>query len=679
VTPLGEFGAPPDAVAWGALGVAALIAVLARDGRIVTLAALHRRAAIGALAGAAFLLSCGYVVHYLRGGPRIIDATSYFLQARALAEGHVTFSIPAPSGSFRGRFLLPSLDGSTLAVIFPPGYPAVLAVGFALGAPMLVGPVLGAALVVVTAALARRVFDDTKTALLAAALSTVCAVLRYHTADTMSHGWAALLLATSVWASCVNTRRALFMGGVCAGILFATRPASGVVALGLAAYAAARPVTGGVPEPARTSWLPIASRLGLVFLGSAAPVFAFVWQQRTATGSWFGSTQLAYYALADGPPGCFRYGFGGGVGCLFEHGDFVRARLGDGFGAVAASLTTLRRLKMHLADAGNVELFAPLVVCAVAHGLCTKATRLAALGAVGIVLAYVPFYFDGNYPGGGARFFADALPLEHVLLAGLLVRWNAARFALPLSLLGFALHTSYDHRQLASRDGGKPMFESAVLERAQVTTGLLFVDTDHGFNLAHDPDARDAARTLVVARRRDDAHDVLLWNALGRPRAYTYGFSSDDAVSSTLAVWTRERTDPVAQDAVLRFEAEAEWPPLSVAGGSTYPVFPSCASAGRGLLLRPVVGEALRVRLPVLIPRAGQYRLASGWSGTEGQRARVELALDGQDWALDEALPAGSCAAFGGPAITLGPGQKSLYISTSSELALDYLELRPSP
>ncbi len=32
------------------------------------------------------------------------------------------------------------------------------------------------------------------------------------------------------------------------------------------------------------------------------------------------------------------------------------------------------------------------------------------------VLAYAPFYFDGDYPGGGARFFADILPLEHVLV-----------------------------------------------------------------------------------------------------------------------------------------------------------------------------------------------------------------------------------------------------------------------
>ena len=43
---------------------------------------------LGLLSAAAFALSAGYLAYYLRGGPRIIDATSYWLQARALAEGH---------------------------------------------------------------------------------------------------------------------------------------------------------------------------------------------------------------------------------------------------------------------------------------------------------------------------------------------------------------------------------------------------------------------------------------------------------------------------------------------------------------------------------------------------------------------------------------------------------------
>src|SRR5439155_621225 len=73
--------------------------------------------------------------------------------------------------------------------------------------------------------------------------------------------------------------------------------------------------------------------------------------EHAATGSFFESTQRAYYATSDGPPGCFRMGFGDGIGCVHEHGDFVHARLEHGFGLVAALGTTLRRLHTHLSDA----------------------------------------------------------------------------------------------------------------------------------------------------------------------------------------------------------------------------------------------------------------------------------------------------------------------------------------
>ena len=42
---------------------------------------------LAALCALAFALSWAYLHVYLRGGPRIIDATSYFLEARSLAAG----------------------------------------------------------------------------------------------------------------------------------------------------------------------------------------------------------------------------------------------------------------------------------------------------------------------------------------------------------------------------------------------------------------------------------------------------------------------------------------------------------------------------------------------------------------------------------------------------------------
>src|SRR5690606_37220786 len=143
------------------------------------------------------------------------------------------------------------------------------------------------------------------------------------------------------------------------------------------------------------------------------------------------------------------------------------------------------------------------------------------------VLAYLAFYFDGNYPGGGARFFADVLPIEHALvIIGVArlarrpapappsrgdVRFARAAFAVPsLAAVGFAVQASCEHGTLRDRDGGRPMFEPDVLARASVTNALVFVDTDHGFALGHDPRATPS-RGVLVARLRDDDRDRMLF------------------------------------------------------------------------------------------------------------------------------------------------------------------------
>jgi hypothetical protein len=648
------FGAPPDAVAWVALVGGLALLGWNSSRRAPVDFRFSDRAFIGALALLAAGLSAGYVAFYLRGGPRIIDATSYYLQARALSEGHIQVPLGSfPGGSFRGRFLLGNEDGSALSVIFPPGYPAVLALGFLAHAPMAVGPLLAAALVVASFGLARRVFDDPGVARLAAVLSTVCAVLRYHTADTMSHGLSALLFTTALWAAHGRGKRDAFLAGAAGGLLVATRPLSGALCSVLALSVARR-----------------ADRVFVMLCGAAIPVVAFVVEQRVATGSWFTSSQAAYYALADGPPGCFRYGFGSGIGCSFEHGDFVRARLGEGYGLVAALGTTARRLKMHLADAGNLELFAPVLVYAVVRSIKERRGSVLAFGVGGIVCAYAPFYFDGNYPGGGARFYADALPLEHALVAWALVRLGIARFGAGLALIGFAVHTSYDHRQLAEREGGRPMFERAVVADRRVERGLVFVSTDHGFNLGFDPRSLDRKGGLVVARRRNDAHDVLLWDALGRPDAYDYSFDSSSASARADLVRISLDVTPEA----LRLEAESEWPVLAVEGGSVVPAFPPCASRGRALWLTPSSRGKVTVRLDVP-PMGGQERrIGVGWVVPPGGAGTVVMGLGKTRFVADTSGMSG-CAMTQGPEVLL-LGRESLELSAEAEVGIDFLELR---
>lgn len=637
---LGAWSLPEGAVPIGVAVIALLLIASGARGSESFLFRGSSRTFVVVCGFVAAFASLGYVAYYLRGGPRIIDATSYFLQARALANGYIGFPVPEPSASFRGRFLLYDPSG-TLTGIFPPGYPAILALGFVLGAPLVIGPLLAFALVAAThalgAELAKSAGLDRRTvrivARCAALASVFCATLRYHTADTMAHGASALFVTLALLfalsasrcarthpahagappAEAAATRDALLrfaLSGLALGLLACTRPVSAVApSLGVA-WLIAR---SAAPAPHKVR------AAGAAFACTLPPLLLFALYQRHATGSFFGSPQLLYYATSDGPPGCFRYGLGPDVGCLLEHGDFVRARLPNGHDVFAAAATTLRRLHLHVRDVANLELLVGFVLVALVR------VRSAAVAACAVVLvaqfvAYAPFYFDGNYPGGGARFFADVLPIEHALLAlGVArvvaaftphLRVHAARaalFTLAAMALGFAVHSAHDHAALRDREEGRPFFEPDVLTRANATSGILFVDTDHAMNLAHDP-GQTSSHGVLVARFRDDDHDRVLFESMGRPPTRRYRI---EAGEPKLEDWSP--SDTVAAWGTYRFEAESEWPPIAQRDGWVEPIWASdtCASNGRALELVPAGTPTRRASalLELPAPREGAYAM----------------------------------------------------------------------
>jgi hypothetical protein len=657
-----------------------------------------RRSSCALAASAALtaaLLSAAYVAVYLRGGPRIIDATSYWLEARALAEGHLAWPLEEPVASVLGRFLVRS-DAATagsaattrLAVIFPPGYPAVLALGFLAGTPLATGPLLAAALTLATWDLAARVaasgspHDGRSPGLalvpaLAALFSTLCAALRYHTADTMSHGLAALCftvalsfalraLDRSASAAAGGDRlapplRAAVVSGLAAGWLTATRPPSGLAlaaTLLLLLLRRAPAVAHGPVTPRARLRIAAATALG------ALPGIALLAaHQRAATGSW-ASSQAVYYAVSDGPPGCFRYGFGAGVGCLGEHGDFVRHNLASGYGFLAAAGTTLRRLKLHLLDPLNAEPLTALVLAGAALALRRPRARMLALAPLLQIAAYAPFYFDGNYPGGGARFFADVLPLEHILaalaVAAVIDRapragalgWFAVAASLPLA--GFALRAGFDHALLRDLEGGVPMFDPAALERAGVRRGLVFIDTDHGFNLGYDP----GSTAVQIARHRGDALDRMAWEARGRPPAFLYHFAipagggAPSVSAPSITPLSFGAQEPRPGERVI--EGESLWPPLAQRDAWALPQHAggTCASGSRVLAVHAVAasGDAV-VRLGLPAPWLGGAELSPRMATTGGISGAVHVLVDGIEahvWRLAPGSPDGSltCSAL---------------------------------
>ena len=628
----------------------------------------------------AALLSAAYVVYYLRGGPRIIDATSYFLQGQALAQGMLSIPLFEPEHAELGRFLLRTTASGTPAssVIFPPGYPAVLALGFMIGAPLAVGPVIAALLTMATMSLTRRlgcILTRDASALerwvaLAGLLSALCASLRYHTADTMSHGLTALcftLAMSAALASLDGQSRTSALGvGACIGLASATRP---VTALALIVC------VGLITAHHRKSWKAWA-------MTAALPGIA-LWlaHQHAATGGFITTPQGAYYALSDGPPGCFRYGFGQGIGCLGEHGDFVRHNLAEGYGAWAAVGTSARRLQMHVSDVLGSWLLFPLVVGGALAAWRRRELRAVAVAPLVQLAAYAPFYFDGNYPGGGARMLADVIGVEHGLaIAGIaaLARWRSWSLervgagTVGIGLLGFAVHLGSHHVQLRDREGGEPMFEP--LGQPMATPLLLFVDTDHGYNLARawaleQPGVR-------VARFKGDDHDWLTWHRAGRPTAVRYHYRWNEAglgQSWLQPFAAQKRPDP------LTIEGESLWPARRMEAGWTWAshVPYPCASAGRVHALHPSsnTGSAFAIALP----RVAATTLEMTFIGLDnGAKTTIKSSIYAGDREIAAApaatVAAGACAAVRVPLPAGSDDPLELVLRPDGAVGLDLLK-----
>lgn len=650
--PLFEFGRPPNLAAWGALVLGLFFVLLPRQrARLEALAARAPSLSL-AVSLAAAALSTAYFAWVLGGSPRIIDATAYLCSARIFATGSFTFQAPEPSALFRGRFLIhPPGAPAELGVIFPPGYPAFLSFFERFLDYRVAGPLLAFAITLGTYFLAFFLassrHDPSKerprvVGLLAASLSLMSATLRYHTADTMSHGLSTLLVlagATVVaraWAIARLSQSAATILGFALGMLVATRPLTGLAAALVLLFAARR--------------LLQRPHLVAIALGAFPGALLLLLHQRALTGELWDSVQLRYYALADGPASCFGLGFG--KGCEFEHGDVVRER--GKLGPLWAILNSLHRLHNHALDLANCELLFVFLVAGLLRTRKEQSSRFGLVALAVFVSVYSLFYFDGSYPGGGARFLVELLPLEHALLAGFALDRLGFCRTLGISCLGFALHGSYSHEALRTRDGGAPFLDPAVVQGTDPR--VVFVESDHAFLLGLRPEVLgrgSAARNLegtLVARRSHDERETALISGLGDPPAFLL---EKEPPGSVLIPWS-----PVGGPrAPLLLEAERDYPPLSTNGLWVHPAHLSapCVSAGR----------ALRIHLQ---------------PGTE--RGSLDFWFDGVDRGRYQARPVFWSEKRGcfseGDVMLSAPGPLSLMVPRSSGadlLFLDRIEL----
>lgn len=211
------------------------------------------------------------------------------------------------------------------------------------------------------------------------------------------------------------------------------------------------------------------------------------------------------------------------------------------------------------------------------------------------------------------------------------------------------------------------MFESRLLQAQGVTDGVVFVNTDHGFNLGHRPGATTG---LVVARHSGDAHDTELLRALGMPPAYLYTYDARTGAASLT---------PFEPPPFPIFEAEAEWPPLEVHGGWAEPrhLAANCVSGGMGLALHPLSDSALSLTVEAYVSEPDRYRIVTMWAPLSQHRADGEalISLEGLRWRVP--IAARKCSQHVGPTLELAKGRHRMVIVVSQGgWVFDSFELR---
>ena len=182
-------------------------------------------AAIWTVALAALLSVLSYERH-----PHVPDEVSYLYQARYFAKGLLDLPVPPVRQAFNVDLM--TYEATRWYSPFPPGWPAMLAVGVLIGLPWLVNPVLAGVNVLLCYVLLRELFDRRSSRLGVVLLATSPWML-FMAMSFMPHTvmltWA--LAAAVAVAKARRTRRASLglIGGAAVGATSIVRPLDGVV------------------------------------------------------------------------------------------------------------------------------------------------------------------------------------------------------------------------------------------------------------------------------------------------------------------------------------------------------------------------------------------------------------------------------------------------------------------
>ena len=366
-------------------------------------------AACWAMCVAALLAWYSYERH-----PHIPDEVSYLYQARYFAEGMLT--MPAPPAPDAFNLDLMTYESDRWYSPFPPGWPLVLALGFLVGLPWLMNPLLGGLNILLTYSFVQEMYNRRLARIVILLLCTSPWYI-FMAMNYMSHMlslFCALIAALAV----VKARRTGkvswgWLGGVALGGASLIRPLEALIMAGLLGLWALG--IGGLR-------LKSASLAGLVFGALAIGALNFPYNQHL-TGDSLTFPVMAYFDKYYGP-NINALGFGPNRGLTWAIDPFPGHSPLDAL--VNTNLNTFSvNIDLFGWGTGSLILIA-IILCA---GKLQNNDYLM-VAVIGTVIAVHGLYWFSGGPGFGARYwFLIIIPcivltargislLEHKLASG---------------------------------------------------------------------------------------------------------------------------------------------------------------------------------------------------------------------------------------------------------------------
>ena len=416
----------------------------------------------------ATLALTGYVAYViLERLPHVQDSVAYLFQAKVFARGQLWAPLPELPEFFEHEFVV-MRDGRWFAK-YPPGFPAILALGVLAGVPWLVNPLCAAASVVLLFLIGRRL-GGVATGLVSALLALTSPFLIFLSGSFMSHSAGLLLALAFTW---LFLRRehgwSALAAGAALGLGMLVRPwTMAVIAAPFAVVALA--------DLVRLKSL--AFRRYAMMAGGFLPFLA-VWLAYNAilTGSPLSNTMELWWKFD-------RVGFGA------DHGPF-------GFWPADGFANTSRNLGLLLTHLYGWPPFATLffVTLPFVGGRARRTDPLLLAGFLALVAGYFVWWADGVmygprflYEGIGFLFILtgrgvvelEAITRGTLERLGLRARWPGP--AVATAALGFlvALNaTLYLPAQFALHRGYNYVNRGSLnaVEAAGIHNALVFTDT----------------------------------------------------------------------------------------------------------------------------------------------------------------------------------------------------------